>query len=46
MSEVVRRRTDLARLQSKHRRFAAETNRILTEQLAEIRRLRREDEPA
>ena len=37
--EVTRLRTGLARLEAKHRRFAAETNRIITEQLAEIQRL-------
>lgn len=40
VGEVTRLLTNLARLQAQHRRFATETNRIITEQLAEIRRLR------
>ena len=39
-AEVARLRLSLSRLEAKHRRFADETNRIITEQLAEIQRLR------
>ena len=39
-SEVTRLRLSLSRLEAKHRRYAEETNRLLTEQHAEIQRLR------